>query len=262
MSCPTAAERVRTLVQGRLPGLLFLEGAKAPIPVRHGTGHTGQPLLLVPVGGMLHLALRTHRGPVAPGAVLRVDDVTPSAGAPSLGRARISGRLHAVAPAGSPAAALEFAEANPLPSLLGVGTDAVLYRLLVDGAGLETGTGGGPVDPVEYLTAEPDPLHEAERDLLLDLADHHGEQLEPWFRRALHGAGIHAERPRAARLDRYGFVVDTGRPLPGRRRWVRLEFTHPLDTVDDLARLLHPVLFHQVSDVAMPCCDHHHAPEP
>ncbi|MBB5788879.1 DUF2470 domain-containing protein [Jiangella mangrovi] len=262
MSCPSPAERARTLVQGRLPGLLFLEGAAAPLPVRHGTGRSGQPLLLVPVGGRLYLSLRTHRGPVAPGAVLRVDDVTPSAGAPSLGRVRVSGRLHAVPPSEAAAAALEFAEANPLPSLLGVGTDAVLYRLLVDGVGLETETGGGPVDTVAYLTAEPDPLHEAERDLLLDLADHHGEQLEPWFRRALHGAGIHADHPRAVRLDRYGIVVDTGRPLPGRRRWVRLEFTHPLDTVEDLAQLLHPVLFHQVSEFATPCCDHRHAPEP
>lgn len=260
MACPTPAERARTLAQGRLPGLLFLEGSASPVPVHHGTGRTGEPLLLVPAGGSLHLALRTHGGPVPPGAVLRVDDVAPTADAPGLGRVRVSGRLRPVGPTASAAAAIEFAEANPLPSLLGVGSDAVLYRLGVDGVNLEAEHGGGPVDPVEYAVAEPDPLHEVEQDLLLDLADHHREQLEPWFRRALHTAGIDAAGPRAARLDRYGFVVDTGRRPPA-RRWVRLEFSRPLNDVDELAHLLHPVLFHSACDHASAEAEAVQAPE-
>lgn len=241
MSCPSPAERARTLLRGRLPGLLFLDDVAVPLPVWHGTDHAGQPLLLVPAAGGLREALRA-RGPVGPGGVLRVDDVPPSADAPSLGQARASGRLHPVDPGeSSTAAALEFATANPLPSLLGVGTEAVLYRLHLTGVHLVSDQGGGPLDPAEYAAAEPDPLHEAECDLLLDLADHHVDELEPWFRTALASAGIDAEHPRAARLDRYGFTVDTGRP---RRRWVRLDFARPLDTVDELAQLLHPVLFH------------------
>ena len=261
MACPSPAERARTLAQGRLPGLLFLEGSAAPAPVRHGTGRTGQPLLLVPAGGSLHLALKTHGGPVPPGAVLRVDDVAPFADAPSLGRVRVSGRLRPVEPTAAAAAAIEFAEANPLPSLLGVGSDAVLYRLSVDGVSIEGEHGGGPVDTVDYAAAAPDPFHELEQDLLLDLADHHREQLEPWFRRALHTAGIDAERPSAARLDRYGFVVDTGRRPPG-RRWVRLEFARPLNDVDELAHLLHPVLFHSADEHAHPQGAAVQTPEP
>ncbi|WP_157987604.1 DUF2470 domain-containing protein [Jiangella endophytica] len=240
MSCPSPAERARTLLRGRLPGLLFLDDVAVPLPVRHGTDHVGQPLLLVPAAGGLREALRS-RGPVGPGGVLRVDDVPPTADAPSLGQARASGRLHPVADDAGLAAALEFAEANPLPSLLGVGTEAVLYRLHLTGVHLVTEQGGGPLNPAEYAAAEPDPLHEAERDLLLDLADHHRDELEPWFRAALASAGIDADHPRAVRLDRYGFTADTGRP---RRRWVRLDFTQPLDTVEQLAELLHPVLFH------------------
>ncbi|PZF84212.1 DUF2470 domain-containing protein [Jiangella anatolica] len=240
MSCPSAAERARTLLRGRLPGLLFLDDVTVPLPVRHGTGRDGDALLLVPATGGLREALRS-RGPVAPGGVLRVDDVPPAAGAPSLGQARASGRLHPVEDAAARAAALEFAEANPLPSLLGVGSDAVLYRLRVTGVHLVTEQGGGPVDRAAYAAAEPDPLHEDERDLLLDLADHHGEQVEPWFRAALASAGIETTRPRAVRLDRYGFTIDTGRP---RRRWARLDFGRPLTGVGELAELLHPVLFH------------------
>ncbi|WP_053202703.1 hypothetical protein [Jiangella muralis] len=240
MCSPTPAERARTLLRGRLPGLLFLDDVTVPLPVRHGTDRAGRPLLLVPAAGGLRATLRS-RGPAAPGGVLRVDDVPPSADAPSLGQARASGRLHPVDPDASTAAALEFAASNPLPSLLGVGTDAVLYRLDVTGVHLLTDGGGGPLDVAAYAAAGPDPLHEAERDLLLDLADHHRDELEPWFRAALASAGVDAERPRAARLDRYGFTVDTGRP---RRRWVRLDFGRPLDTVEELAELLHPVLFH------------------
>lgn len=240
MSCPSPAERARTLLRGRLPGLLFLDDVTVPLPVRHGTDREGRPLLLVPAAGGLREALRA-RGPVGPGGVLRVDDVPPTADAPSLGQARASGRLHPVPEDASAAAALEFADANPLPSLLGVGTDAVLYRLHVSGVHLVTEQGGGPLNAAEYAAAEPDPLHEAERDLLLDLADHHRDELEPWFRTALASAGIEAEHPRAVRLDRYGFTADTGRPG---RRWVRLDFARPLDTVEQLAELLHPVLFH------------------
>jgi hypothetical protein len=243
---PTHAELARTLLRGRLPGLLYVEGSMEPLPLRHATDCTGAPLALARDGDRLALALQRRDRGGSPLAVLRVEDVPPLDGAPSLGRARILGRLIRIEDADVPHAVLEFADSNPIEDLFDVGTAATLYRIEPDRVHLEhRQRGGGLLEMDEYIAADPDPLHDVERELLVDLADHHAAQVAPHFRRLLAEAGLACRAPRAVRLDRYGFVVDTGCPAADPRdRWVRLNFPRQVRDRDDLAHLLHPLLFH------------------
>jgi hypothetical protein len=260
---PSPAEIVRTLVRGRLTGTLRF-GAGPELAVLHATDCAGAPMVLTHEDDAVALAARVAGlagSAGAPTVVLRVDDVPPVPGAPSLGRARISGRLRRLAGDAATAAAIEFAESNPVADLLSVGREATIHRVDLDWARLELprSTEDGEafrstvdVDVDDYIAADPDPLHEVERDLLLDLADHHAEQIEHQFRRALAAARLAwRSAPRAVRVDRYGFVVDIGAADAAtadagaaRGRWVRLNFPRPVRDQHELAHLLHPALFH------------------
>jgi hypothetical protein len=227
---PSPAEIARTLVRGRLPGLLHLPGRPEPVAMPHATDRTGRPLVLVRDGDDL----------VAAAAALSVEDVPPLPRAPSLGRVRVDGRLHRLASDEAAAAVHEFAEANPIAGLLDVGRGASICRLDVSAVRLDRGHATVDIDPIGYAGAEPDPLHELERDLLLDLAGHHATQIESYFRCLLAMTGRPTRTPpRPLRLDRYGFLVDIGEP----DRCVRLSFHRPVHCRHDLAHLLHPVLF-------------------
>jgi hypothetical protein len=97
------------------------------------------------------------------------------------------------------------------------------------------------VDLDEYVAADPDPLYRDEPDLLADLNEHHGAQLQAYLAGRLAAAGLPDTTPRAVRLDRYGLRV---RPYPDwRADPVRVSFARPVRDRSDLARLLHPVLF-------------------
>lgn len=236
---PSHAEVARTLAHGRLPGRLRIGRATEPATLPHATDRSGRPLILA--------SDRTVPGPAGPQVVLSVEDVPPVVDAPSLGCARIGGRLRRLPPAEQRAAVDDFAAANPDPGLLDVGRGASLFAVDVTRVRLDHRGGGHEVDPAEFAAAIPDPLHELERDLLRDLADHHAAQVEGYFRFLLAVAGVGAcpSPPRAVRLDRYGFVVATGAP-----GWVRLNFHRPVHCRHELAQLLHPVL----------SCHHHRPP--
>lgn len=254
---PSAAEVARTLGRGPLRGSLRIALGTRLKDVQHAGDSSGRPLLLAKAGSPLAAALPLPGVP-GPAAMLYIQDVPPVDGAPALGAVRIAGRLHRLSDAEVAAAKLEFADANPANDLLDVGHNgATIGRLEVERVQLEPSEwlalNAGfrrPVhdlDLADYQAAPPDPLHAIERDLLLDLSDHHTEQIESYLRCALSAAGLVCTAPpRTVRVDRYGFVADTGSPAssPPNLRWIRVAFSRPVRDHRDLATLLHPLLFH------------------
>lgn len=235
------AEIVRTLVAGRLPGLVHVAHRPGPHHVRHVTDAEGRVLLLVPVVSDLAAVLRPVDGDPDVAVVLDVLDLPPTAGAPALGRAWVSGWATRLDGDEARRAALDFAAVEPAGDLLDVGTRFRLFRFEVVEARWERGSSVRRIDPAAYAEAEPDPLHPVEGELLADLAEHHTDQVTGYLRRQLGLAdgGGHAV-PRVVRIDRYGLVVTYGRP--GARRRARLTFPHPVADHAELARLLHPML--------------------
>ncbi|MGN9808643.1 DUF2470 domain-containing protein [Micromonospora sp. BQ11] len=238
---PSPAEIVRTLVAGRLPGLVHVAHRPGPHHARHVTDPDGRVLLLVPVVSDLAAALRPVDGGSDVPTVLDVLDLPPSAGAPSLGRAWVSGWATPLHGAEARAAALDFAAVEPTGDLLDVGTRFRLFGFEVVEARWERAGAVRRIDPGAYAEAEPDPLHAAEGGLLADLADQHADRMVTYLRRQLGLAdGGPGTAPQVVRLDRYGMLVAYGRPAARRR--ARLTFPRPLAEPADLARLLRPVL--------------------
>ncbi|MFY1703299.1 MULTISPECIES: DUF2470 domain-containing protein [Micromonospora] len=235
---PSPAELVRTLTAGRLPALVHVAHRPGPHHVRHVTDQEGQLLMLVPVVSDLAVALEPATGgDVA--VVLDVLDLPPGAGAPSLGRAWVSGRASRLRDDAQRQATLDFADVAPTGDLLDVGTRFRLYRFEVAEARLERAGTVLRVDPGEYAAAEPDPLHPVEAQVLADLADHHGAEVTGYVRRHL-GPAAPPGPVRPVRVDRYGLVVTYGRTP--QRHQLRLAFPHPVRHPGELARALHPVL--------------------
>ncbi|MGW4501031.1 DUF2470 domain-containing protein [Micromonospora sp. NPDC004336] len=238
---PSPAEIVRTLVAGRLPGLAHVAHRPGPHQVRHVTDPDGRVLLLVPVVSDLAAALRPAAGESDVALVLDVLDLPPAAGAPSLGRAWVSGWATRLDGARERRAALDFAEVEPTGDLLDVGTRFRLHRFEVVEARWERADAVRRIDPTAYAEAEPDPLHPVEAGLLADLAEHHAAEVAAYLRRQLGLADTGPDTaPRVVRIDRYGLLVAHGRP--GARRRVRLAFPRPLAGQAELARVLHPML--------------------
>ncbi|HEY8472856.1 MAG TPA: DUF2470 domain-containing protein [Natronosporangium sp.] len=233
---PSPAEIARTLVRGRLPGRLQLAGETAPTGLAHAADRAGRPLILV---------RDSDQPPPAGPATLTVVDVPPMPEAPSLGRVLVEGSLHRLSNAAAAVAVHTFAEGNPVADLLDVGRGASLCRLTVTRVQLDRGSTTIDVDLADYAGAEPDPLHEYERDLLADLAGHHRYEVESYLRclLALNGRAPRVS-PRPLRLDRYGFTVDVGEP----GRYLRLSFLRPVHCRHELAHLLRPVLFPSCAD--------------
>ncbi|MGI5215150.1 DUF2470 domain-containing protein [Plantactinospora sp. CA-290183] len=241
---PSPAEVARTLATGRLPGAAHVAYRPGPHEVRHATDPVGRVLLLVPVVSDLAAALRPAPGMPGTALVLDVPDLPPAAGAPALGRVWASGWAEALAGAEARRAALDFAEVNPTGDLLDVGRLFRLYRFEPAEIRLERGGEMLDIEPAEYAAAEPDPLHPVERELLADLADHHQPEVARFVLRQLGRSAepstLDGSAPRIVRLDRYGLVVDLGRP--DARCRARLAFPRPVRDQADLATLLHPVL--------------------
>lgn len=207
----TPAEIARTLATGRRPGRLSVASVPDDIPVAHATTAAGRVLIAARRNSRAWLSLMLS-GTDSP-AVLAVDDEPPFADSPHLGRVRVGGWVTRVSDGELAAAAVQFAEANPLDDLLDLGTGVELFGLELGEVRLER---PGPViriEPDEFMTATADPLHADERELLQDLRDHHVAEIA-----ALVPGSPRRLRP--VRLDRYGLVV----ALPG---LARLEFAHP-----------------------------------
>ncbi|WP_422774095.1 DUF2470 domain-containing protein [Plantactinospora sp. WMMC1484] len=241
---PSPAEVARTLAAGRLAGTAQVAYRPGPHQVRHATDPSGRLLLLVSIVSDLAAVLRPTGAGRATALVLDVRDLPPGAGTPPLGRVWISGWPEPLSGAEARRAAVDFADVVPTGDLLDVGGCFTLYRFEPVEIRLERAGTVLDVEPAEYAAAEPDPLHPMERDLLADLADHHGPEVAAFLRRQLGDivppAGPEEPPPRVVRLDRYGMVVALG----GRstRCRARLAFPRPLANQAELAELLHPVL--------------------
>ncbi|WFE32678.1 DUF2470 domain-containing protein [Micromonospora sp. WMMD975] len=235
---PSPAEIVRTLVAGWLPALVHLARHAGPHQVRHATDPDGRVLLLVPIVSDLAAALSPPDGGADVATVLDVLDLPPAAGAPSLGRAWISGWAKRLDGDEARRAAVDFAATQPTGDLLDVGRRFRLYRFEVAEVRWEHAGGVRRIDPAAYAEAEPDPLHAVEAEFLADLADHHAEQVAGHLRQRLKLSGD--ESPRVVRIDRYGLLVAYGRP--GATRRIRLGFERPVAGVTELSRLLHPMV--------------------
>ncbi|MEN3615144.1 DUF2470 domain-containing protein [Plantactinospora sp. ZYX-F-223] len=241
---PSSAEVARTLAAGRLPGTAQAAYRPGPHQVRHATDSSGRVLLLVSIVSDLAAALRPTRDSRGTALVLDVRDLPPAAGAPPLGRVWISGWPEPLAGVEARQAAVDFAEVIPTGDLLDVGRGFTLYRFEPAEIRLERAGTVRHVEPAEYAAAEPDPLHALERELLADLADHHGPEIAAFLRRQLGDlvppGGADEPPPRVVRLDRYGMVVALGGR--GTRCRARLAFPRPLAGRVELVELLHPVL--------------------
>ncbi|GAB2950698.1 DUF2470 domain-containing protein [Micromonospora polyrhachis] len=242
MQQPSPAEIARTLSAGRLAGTAYIACRPGPHPVRHVVDRHGRVLLLVSVTSDLAMALWPAVGAEDVAMVLDVRDLPPGAGAPSLGRVWLSGWASVLDGQEARQAALDFFDVDPSGDLLDVGRGFALYRFEVAEVRLEQADRTINVDPEEYASAEPDPLHQIERELLADLADHHGPAISAFVRDRLGNlAGAADGLPaQVVRLDRYGFVVTVG-PADARLQ-ARLSFPRPVRDRADLARLLHLVL--------------------
>ncbi|MEQ4304505.1 DUF2470 domain-containing protein [Plantactinospora sp. B6F1] len=241
---PSSAEVARTLAAGRLPGTAQVAYRPGPHQVRHAIDPSGRVLLLVSVVSDLAAALWPTGDSRGTALVLDVRDLPPAAGAPPLGRVWISGWPEPLTGVEARQAAIDFAEVVPTGDLLDVGRGFTLHRFEPAEIRLERAGTVRQVEPAEYAAAEPDPLHALERDLLADLADHHGPEIAAFLRRQLRDlvppGGVDDPPPRVVRLDRYGMVVALG----GRdtRCRARLAFPRPLAGQAELAELLRPVL--------------------
>ncbi|GIJ77736.1 Protein of unknown function [Micromonospora phaseoli] len=235
---PSPAEIVRTLVAGRLPGLVQLACRPGPHHVRHVTDPDGQVLLLVPVVSDLAAAFGAVGDGRSVAVVLDVLDLPPAAGVPSLGRALVSGWVRRLDGDEARAAAVDFAAVEPTGDLLDVGTRFRLFRFEVADARWERAGVLRRIDPGAYAEAEPDPLHPVEAGLLTHLNEHHADRTTDYLCRQLGLTADHA--PRVERIDRYGMLVTFGRP--GARRRARLAFGRRLADRVDLTRLLDSVL--------------------
>jgi hypothetical protein len=236
---PTHAEVARTLAAGHLPASAHIACRQGPFPVRHVADGQGRLLLLSPADGVLRAALHPAEGTDDTALVLDISDVPPLAGAPSNGRVWVSGWARLLTGEQAREAALDYADTDPAPDLLDVGTTQVLHRVEVAEVRYERNGKLVDVDPDEYAEAGPDPLRTIEFDLIADLADHHRTEITGYIRRQLGKAAGPDDTPEVVRLDRYGFVVRAGRKL------ARLAFPRRVEDRHDLAHLLHPVLCHR-----------------
>ncbi len=242
---PSPAEVARTLATGRLVGTIQVACCRSdanpgPYRVPHATDPAGRLLLLSRAGGELAGALEPAPGAAGVAVALRVPDVPPVDGAPHLGELRASGWATVLTGVPAHEAALAFAQSNPVDDLLDVGRGFVLHQVEMAEVRLDRAGGHIHIDPGEYARAEPDPLHAEERDLLVDLAEHHAGQIGEFLRGQLSRSGNRPpgeELPRVVRMDRYGLTVAVGRAYRA-----RLSFPRPVRDRLDLARMLHPVL--------------------
>lgn len=234
---PSPAEVARTLASGYLPGSLQVAYRPGAYQVRHITDPAGRVLLLVSIVSNLALALRPAARADDVAVVLDVRDLPPGAGAPSLGRVRVSGWAAALRGDEARAAALDFVDVDATEDLLDVGRRFTLYRFEPAEVRLDRAGTSLDIQAREYAAAEPDPLHPVEWDLLTALADHHDGEVAEFLRRQL-GSRVTAGDPpaRVVRLDRYGMLVAAG---PAGRRFVaRLGFPRVVGDHAELARLL------------------------
>jgi hypothetical protein len=187
---PSAAERVRTLVQSSVSAELDIPSGRSsedpsapasPGPPGYGSlgaravTEDGDVVLLVPAASPA-ARLTDHAQGDELTAVLEITDVAPVAVPQRVrGRAWIAGWLTAVRPAQRAHYARLIAEQHPERPSADVAW--VLLRLEVGEAYVDDLWGAESVEPDDFAAAEPDPLMPHEAELLQHLASSHHEQM-------------------------------------------------------------------------------------
>jgi hypothetical protein len=252
---PSAAERVRTLLEGNASAALTIPGADPDDPGRttldlRAVGPSGDVYLLVPAGApAARIATLAMDGEVT--AVIEITDVAPVA-VPHRIRARgwVAGWLTAP-PSGERAAgtrllAERFPEgpflageqgSRPLPE-----PGWTLLRLEVGEAFTDDLWGAGQVEPDELADAAADPLARHEAELLQHLAAAHETQLRSLCALVesqgadCARAGVDLSSVTPLSLDRFGMRV---RFCAGPACFdARFEFPEPVGDIAQLRRAM------------------------
>lgn len=257
---PTAAERVRTLVESHAMASLSIPGIEDPdefglsAPVCRTVAAGGDVLLLVP-GDSAAARAAAHAQDDDVAAVMEITDVAPVSVPHRIrGRAWIAGWLTPVRNEQRAEAAMLLAERHPVGELLGIGealqpdpapgmygrTAWMMLRLEVGEGAVDDLWGAEAVEPDDFAEAAPDPLVAHEAELLQHLHAAHGEQVHGLRallgdREAVCGTGGPAV---PVSLDRYGLRV---RFTDAEQRAfdARFDFPEPVRDVAELRRAMH-----------------------
>ena len=175
---PTAAERVRTLVESNgmaslsIPGVEDLDETGLSAPVCRTVTPDGDVLLLVP-GDSAAARAAAYAQDDDLTAVMEITDVAPVSVPHRIrGRAWVAGWLTAVRNEQRAEAAMLLAERHPVGELLGIGEALqpqpapglsgraawMMLRLEVGEGAVDDLWGAEPVEPDEFAAAAPDPL--------------------------------------------------------------------------------------------------------
>ncbi|MGW7292053.1 DUF2470 domain-containing protein [Streptomyces xiamenensis] len=177
---PTAAERVRTLVESNASASLTIPGTELDepglsTPESRAVAASGEVMLLIPARAPAARAAVHAQGDDLT-AVMEITDVAPVSVPHRIrGRGWVAGWLTAVAGSERAAAAQLLARrhpAGPVP-----GPEWTMLRLEVGEAYTDDLWGAAQVEPDEFAAASPDPLARHEAELLQHLAASHETQL-------------------------------------------------------------------------------------
>ncbi|MCF6525319.1 DUF2470 domain-containing protein [Streptomyces sp. JJ36] len=243
---PTAAERVRTLVESSVSARLRIPGAEhlpedplgGSAPLRRAVTPDGDVLVQVTADAPAARAA-AHAQHDDLTAVMELTDVAPVAVPHRVrGQAWVAGWLTAVPGTDHARCAGLLSRGQPEgPEVHG---PQVLLRLEVGEARVDDLWGEEHVEPEEFAAAAPDPLARHEAELLQHLAAAHGDRVRGLCSllgddgEELCGAW---DRVAPLSLDRYGMRLRFAGP--GRCFDARFEFPEPVGDLTALRRAMH-----------------------
>ncbi len=270
---PTAAERVRTLVESHGMASLSIPGVEDPdetglsAPVCRTVTPDGDVLLLVP-GDSAAARAAAHAQDDDLTAVMEITDVAPVSVPHRIrGRAWVAGWLTPVRNSRRAEAAMLLAERHPVGELLGVGEALqpdpapglagraawMMLRLEVGEGAVDDLWGAESFEPDDFAAAVPDPLVAHEAELLQHLHAAHSDQVRGLCALLGDREQLCGLRDRAVPvgLDRFGlrvrFVRGSGGRPPENRSTdaeqrsfdARFDFPEPVRDVAELRRAMH-----------------------
>ncbi|WP_240649083.1 DUF2470 domain-containing protein [Streptomyces sp. Z26] len=244
---PTAAERIRTLVESSLTASLTLpgtEGAVAPDPLgswcpdARAVTPDGDLILLLPADAPAARAAAYAQDDDIT-TVMEITDVAPVSVPHRIrGRAWVAGWLTAVRNGQRAAYARLLTEAQPSAPAAGAGR--MLLRLEVGEAYVDDLWGAEQIEPEDFAAARPDPLAGHEAELLQHLAAAHDGRMRELC--ALLGDDFLRDcgswdQVTPLALDRHGLRVRFS--ATGRCFDARFEFPEPVRDVAELRLAMH-----------------------